>query len=155
MTTQDITPARTGRERNCTHCGATYRSLRSSSLYCSTSCRQKANRGTAPKGGPKSGPEGWSIITKALHKAGYVGCVGPVSANSKAKPVYGLTVPYTHALDELSYQFNRRGWGYVSAEEFADSLRRDGIVPFQSRSLEAADRKQWQDRQRQRENREA
>lgn len=155
MTTENITPACAGRERTCTHCGATYRSPRNSSRYCSTSCRQKANRGTAPTGGPKAGPEGWSIITKALFKAGYVGQVGPVMGKSKDAPVYALVVSYAHALDELSFQFNRRGWGYISPDEFADALRRDGIKPYQSRSEEAAELKLWKDCQRQREQRAA
>lgn len=153
MTTKTNTPARVGRERTCTQCGATYRSPRNSSRYCSPACRKKANRGTAPTGGPEAGPKGWSIITKALQKAGYVGPIGPASSRSKDAPVFGLTVPAEHALDELSFQFNRRGWGYVSREEFNAALRRDGIHGFDLRSPEAADEKRWKDRQRQRENR--
>jgi hypothetical protein len=70
------TAARKGRERTCNQCGAVYRSIRSNSLYCSTPCRKKASRGTAPTGGPKSGPKAWSVITKALYLTGYVGRVG-------------------------------------------------------------------------------
>lgn len=147
MTTNDITPARAGRERNCTHCGATYRSPRSSSLYCSNACRMKAKRGTAPTA-TSCGPAGWSPITKALHLAGYIGCIGPVSALSKAAPVYALTVPYELALDELSFQFNRRGWGYVRKEEFDDALRRDGIVDHKARAPEAVDLNRRQTRRR-------
>lgn len=155
MFTPDITPARAGRERTCNHCGTTYRSPRNSSRYCSTACRQKANRGTAPTGGPKAGPTGWDIITKALNKAGYVGQIGPVSGRSNTAPTYALLVPYEHALNELSFQFNRRGWGYISREEFDAALRRDGIQGFHSRSPEASETKLWRDRQRQRESRAA
>jgi hypothetical protein len=151
MTTTDITPARAGRERTCTQCGATYRSQRNSSLYCSPACRKKANRGTAPRGGPKAGPAGFTVITKALLIAGYVGLISP----AKAAPAYALTVPFEHALDELSFQFNRKGWGYVSRDEFTAALRADGIQGFTTRSREAAEEKRWQDRQRQREKRAA
>ena len=140
------TPARAGRERTCTQCGATYRSQRNSSLYCSPACRMKANRGTAPKGGPKAGPAGFSVLTKALLIAGYV---GPITSG-KAAPAYALTVPFEHALDELSFQFNRRGWGYVTRDEFTEALKSDGIQDFHTRSPEAAERKLWRDRQRQR-----
>lgn len=148
--TTDI-PARAGRERTCTQCGATYRSQRNSSRFCSTACRQKASRGTAPTGGPKTGPAGFTVITKALLIAGYV---GPITSG-KATPTYALTVPFEHALDELSFQFNRRGFGYVSRDEFAAALKSDGIQGFTTRSPEAAEEKRWQDRQRQREKRAA
>lgn len=145
------TPARAGRERTCTQCGATYRSQRNSSRFCSTACRQKANRGSVPTGGAKAGPAGFSIITKALLIANYV---GPVTG-SKAAPTYALTVPFEHALDELSFQFNRRGWGLVSRDEFTEALKGDGIQGFATRSPESAEEKRWQDRQRQREKRAA
>lgn len=149
MTTTKNTPARVGRERTCTQCGATFRSPRKRD-YCSNACRMKAKRGTAPKADPKAGPEGFTIITKALLIAGYVGKIGPTSSRSKDAPVYALTVPFEHALDELSFQFNRKGWGLVSREEFTAALKADGILSYETRSTEAADRKRWQDRQRQR-----
>lgn len=144
MTSTEIKPARAGRERTCTQCGATYRSQRNSSRYCSPACRKKANRGTAPTGGSKAGPAGFSVITKALVLVGYV---GPVTSG-KSAPAYALTVPFEHALDELSFQFNRKGWGYITREEFTEALRRDGIQGFTTRSPEAAEAKRWQDRQR-------
>ena len=144
MTTLKITPARAGRERTCTQCGATYRSQRNSSRYCSPACRKKANRGTAPTGGPKAGPAGFTVITKALLIAGYVGLISP----AKAAPAYALTVPFEHALDELSFQFNRKGWGYVSREDFTEALRRDGIQDFYARSPEAVDLNRRQTRRR-------
>jgi hypothetical protein len=150
MTTEQITPARAGRERTCTHCGATYRSPRTSSLYCSTSCRQKANRGTAPTGGPKVTDGNLSPITKALLRVGYVGCISPASNRSKEAPVYALLVSREHAHTELAHQFSRKGWGVISREEFVEALRKDGIKSYQSRSEEAEDQKLWQDRQRQR-----
>lgn len=148
MTQTTNTPARVGRERTCTQCGACFRSPRKRD-YCSNACRMKAKRGTAPK----AGPEGFTIITKALLAAGYVGPIGPASSRNKDAPVYALTVTFEHALNELSFQFNRKGWGYVSREEFTAALKADGILGFESRSAEAADRKRRQDRQRQRMNR--
>ena len=91
-------------------------------------------------------PEGFTIITKALLIAGFV---GPVTyASRKANPVYALTVPFEHALDELSFQFNRKGWGYVSREEFTEALRADGIEDFHARSAEAVDLNRRQTRRR-------
>jgi len=144
MTSQTTTPARAGRERTCTQCGATYRSQRNSSRYCSTACRQKANRGSAPTGGPKAGPAGFTVITKALLIAGYV---GPVTAG-KGAPTYALTVPFEQALDELSFQFNRKGWGYITRDEFAAALKSDGIQGFNTRSPEAVDLNRRQTRRR-------
>ena len=155
MTKRKNLPARVGRERTCTQCGATYRSPRNSSRYCSNACRMKAKRGTAPTGGPRAGPDGFTIITKALLIAGFVGKVGPTSSRSNEAPSYAVLVPFEHALDELSFQFNRKGWGYVSRDEFSEALKADGIRPFRIRSGEAADRKRWQDCQRQRMNRAA
>lgn len=155
MTNTITTPARAGRERTCTQCGATYRSPRNSSRFCSTACRQKANRGTAPTGGPKAGPDNWSMITKVLHKVGFVGCIGPASTRSTTAPTYALLVPYDHAFEELSFNFQRLDWGIVDKEEFNTALRRDGIKPYQTRSDEAMGSKLWQDRQRQREMRAA
>lgn len=149
MTSPDITPARAGRERTCTQCGATYRSQRNSSRFCSTNCRKKANRGTAPTGGPKAGPDGFTVITKALLIAGYVGPIGPTSRRAGEPPVYALTVPFEQALDELSYQFNRKGWGYVTRDEFAAALKRDGIHGFTTRSPAALEEKRKDDRNRQ------
>ena len=149
MTKTENTPTRVGRERTCTQCGATYRSPRNSSRYCSPACRKRANRGTAPTGGPKAGPAGWSIITKALVAVGYVGRIGPATSRSRAAPTYGLVVPDEHALNEISFQFNRKGFGHVSREEFTQALKRDGIQSFTSRSPEAAKDKRQQDALRQ------
>ncbi len=145
-------PVRTprGRERTCDQCGATYRSIRSNSRFCATPCRKRAHRGTAATGGPKSGPGTWSPISRALHKAGYIGPIGPVSSRVAKPPTFGLLVGPRTAHEELAYQFNRKGWGVVTREEFDATLRADGIRGFTSRSPESNERKRWQDRQRQR-----
>lgn len=143
-------PKKAGRERACHQCGTTYRSIRSNSLYCSTPCRKRAARGTAATGGPKAGPDAWGPITRALRTAGYVGRIGPLNPRSPLPPTYGLLVDPETAHAELAHQFNRRGWGLVSREEFAEALRVDGIRGFSTRSPEAADSKRWRDRQRQR-----
>lgn len=143
-------PKKAGRERTCHQCGATYRSIRSNSLYCSTPCRKRASRGTAATGGPKAGPDAWGPISKALLIAGYVGRIGPLSSRSSQPNTYGLLVDPETAHAELAHQFNRRGWGQVSREEFSEALKADGVQGFNARSPEAADQKRWQDRQRQR-----
>lgn len=149
MTTNTNTPARVGRERTCTQCGAIYRSPRNSSRYCTPACRKKANRGSAPS----ADPQGLTIITKALILLGYVGPIGPASSRSKDPPTQALLVPFEFALDELSFQFNRRGFGYVTREEFAEALRKDNVQGFSTRSPEATERNRFQARQRQRINR--
>ncbi|WP_227339897.1 hypothetical protein [Sphingopyxis sp. P8] len=90
------------------------------------------------------------MITKATHKLGFIGPIGPVSRRSSQPLCFALLVPLEYALEELSFQFNRKGFGYVSRDEFSAALRRDGIQGFTSRSPEAAELKKWQDRQRQR-----
>lgn len=147
------TAARKGRERTCNQCGAVYCSIRSTSLYCSASCRKKAARGTAPAGGPNSGPDAWGVICKLLHRIGYIGRVGPLSRRDPSPPVYALLVDNDASYAEVAEFFDRRGWGFVSREEFATALKADGIQSFATRSPEAAEQKQWQDRQRQRESR--
>ncbi len=137
----------TGRERLCVQCGTIYKSKRSTSTYCSTSCRQKGNRGTPVKH-PRS--DRWSIITKALHKVGYVGISGPNFTTDETPTTYSLTVPPEHAYSELSYHFNRKGWGCVTEEEFSKALRTDGIESFYALSPEAMAAKQWRDRNTQR-----
>jgi len=139
-----------GRERTCNQCGAIYRSTRSTSRYCSTSCRKKANRGTAPTGGPLAGPTSWGIIAKALHTLGYVGQIGPSSRSDPSPPIYGLLAESTAAFNELAEVYRRKGWGIISRCEFDRALRDDGIRPFETRSPKAAENKQSQDRQRQR-----
>lgn len=108
----------------------------------------KAKRGSAPTGGPKAGPASFSVITKALLIAGYVGPIGPADKRSTEQPTYVLLVPFEHALDELSFQFNRKGWGHVTREEFTEALRRDGIKGFTTRSTEAVDLNRRQTRRR-------
>lgn len=147
--------ARKGRERTCNQCGATYRSIRSTSLYCSTPCRKKAGRGKAPTGGPKAGPGAWSIVGQLLVRARYVGPVSPVSRRDASSTVYGLTVEAGFAYAELARLFDERGWGVLSRAEFDASLKADGIQGYSTRSPEAAENKQWKDRQRQRINRTA
>lgn len=150
MVANGTKPARAGRERTCTQCGAVYRSPRSTSRFCSPACRKKAARGTAPTGGPKAGPAGWSYITKALVLCDFVGLIGPANARSSAPPEYGLLVPFERALDELSYQFNRKGFGYVGRDEFGEALKRDGIRSFSARTAEGAEQNRYLTRQRQR-----
>lgn len=143
-------PKRAGRERTCHQCGTVYRSIRSTSLYCTPACRKKAARGTAATGGPKAGPDTWGPITRALRIGGYVGRIGPLSSRSTQPITYGLLVDPDTARAELADLFNRRGWGLVSREEFAGALKVDGIQGFHIRSPEAAEEKRWKDRQRQR-----
>lgn len=132
-----------GRERICVQCGTNYKSQRSTSTYCSTACRKKGHRGTPPK---VSRSIQWSPITKALHKVGYIGISGPASKRIDAPVTYSLTVTPEHAYGELSYHFNRKGWGVVSRQEFSEALRMDGIEAFYTLSPDAADKKRTRDR---------
>lgn len=133
----------TGRERICAQCGTIYKSKRSTSTYCSTACRKKWHRGTPPK---VSRSDQWSIITKALHKVGYIGVSGPASKRNDAPVTYSLTVPPEHAHGELSLERHRRGMPLVSREEFSEALRKDGIESFYMLSPEALAAKHWRDR---------
>ena len=153
MTQTSNTSTCVGRERTCTQCGNIYRSPRNSSRYCTAACRKKANRGTAPTGGSKAGPSGFTIITKALLKTGFVGRIGSASKRSTEAPTYALLVPFEYALEELLFQFNRKGFGYVSRDEFVEALRRDAIQSSHTRSPEATDRNRYRARQQQRINR--
>lgn len=155
MTTKQINPARVGRERECVQCGTIYRSLRSSSFYCSPACRKKANRGTAPTAAARSGPAYWGAIPKALYRLGLIGQVGPFRKQDTSPPVFMLLVECAAAYEELACIFNRKGWGILSRQEFDSAIRADGIRPFSTRSPEAVQHKNWQDRQRQRINRSA
>lgn len=146
MSNPRVTTTIVGRERNCTQCGSMYRAQRSTSLYCSTPCRQKAQRGTAAKVGPRQP----SAVVKALQSVGYIGCIGPASVRSKEAANYALLVSNELAFEELSAHFDRKGWGSVSKDEFAEALRSDGVQAFYSRSPEATEQKQWRDRNRQR-----
>jgi hypothetical protein len=147
------TAARVGRERTCNQCGAVYRSPRSTSLYCSTPCRKKAARGTAPTGGPRSGPETWHLVSRLLLRLGFIGRVGPLSRRDQSPPVYALLVDPDATYAEAACQYNQRGWGSISRDELSAALKADGIQGFATRSPEAAAQKQWKDRQRQRESR--
>lgn len=134
--TSSTAPANKGRERTCAQCGTVYRSPRQS-RYCGNACRTKAKRGAAPKTAERP----LSVISKALRKLGMIGPIGPAD-------VLGLTVPRVHALEELSYIFQRRGWGYISPTEFDEALRTDGIRSYSADSPETTDRKRLQARQR-------
>lgn len=131
---------RKGRERSCTQCGSTFRSIRSNARFCSAPCRKKAGRGTAPTGGPKAGPESFSPITKALFLTGYVGRL--------SSSIYALLTDPNEAYAELSYQFDRKGWGIVSRDEFDSALKRDGINGFNTRSPETLERNRYRARLR-------
>lgn len=135
--TTNLAPVTIGRERICTQCSAVYRSPRKSS-YCSNACRMKAKRGVVPKAGPKAA---MTVICKALLNLGMIGPIGPVTR-------LGLLIPRAAALDELSYIFNRKGWGFISAEEFDAALRADSISQYSTDSPEAIERKRLQARQR-------
>ncbi len=138
-----------GRERTCNQCGAVYRSPRSSSLYCSTPCRKKAGRATAPTG-PKAGPAGWGPIPRALYLTGYIGRIGPSHKRSDALASYAMLVDAETAFTELAHQFNRKGWGLVSREEFGSSLRSAGVQGYNTRSPEALELNRYRARQRER-----
>lgn len=148
MTTETTTPARAGRERACAQCGTVYRSPRNSSRYCSTACRMKACRGTAPTGGPKSGPAFFSPIVKVLLRLGFVGQIGPVSMRCSEPAAYALTVERKHAYDEVRAFFDYKGWGIITEAEFFAAIKADGIQGYSTGSPEVIERKRLQARQR-------
>ena len=53
-----VGPGRPGRDRACDHCGRVYQARRSSSRFCSTSCRVAAWYEAHGDGLPGGGPEG-------------------------------------------------------------------------------------------------
>lgn len=108
----------------------------------------KAKRGTAPKAGPKAGPENFSIISKVLNVAGFVGRIGPAFDREKSPPVYALLTDADAAFAELAAHFDRKGWGIVTRAEFDATLRADGIQAFSTRSPEATLRNRYQARHR-------
>ena len=95
------------------------------------------------------------MITRVLHKVGYVGRIGFVTVRRITTPIYALVVPFEHAFEELALNFHRKDWGIVSREEFSTALRRDDIQLYDARSEDAAKSKRWKDRQRKRELRSA
>ena len=122
-------------------CGTTFRSIRSNAKFCSAPCHKKSNRGTAPSGGQKAGPDNFSPITKALFLTGYVGRTGA--------DTYSLLVDPNEAHAELAHQFNRKGWGIMDREEFDSALKQDGIHGFNTRSVETLERNRYRARRRQ------
>lgn len=126
-----------GRERICVQCGTIYKSQRSTSTYCSTSCRKKGHRGTPPT---NLKPEQWAHITKAVYKLGLIGIT------SKVPLTYALTVSVDHAYGDLAYHLERRELRHISIEEFRKALRIDGILSFDTLSPEATGTKLWRDR---------
>ena len=87
----------------------------------------KAKRGMAPTVALKAQPSSWSPISKALLHVGYLGRITNADPSKARAETYALVVPFETALDDLSFHFNRKGWGYVSREEFAAALRKDGV----------------------------
>lgn len=85
-----------------------------------------------------------------MYLTGYIGRIGPLDTRSAQPQVYGLLVDADTAYRDLAYQFDRKGWGIVDREEFAAALKGDGVHAFHTRSPEAASKKRWRDRQRQR-----
>lgn len=135
-----------GRERRCTQCSATYRSLRSTSRYCSTACRSKDYRSTATTGAlPISGV---CLIGKLLFHIDFAGAIGPASSRDPGPTVYGLTVPNAFACSEVRGIFNQKGWGNLSEAEFDQALKANGIQSFSTYSPEAIQRDRLQARQR-------
>jgi hypothetical protein len=80
---------------------------------------------------------------------------GPISTRDPSTPTYALLIDSDTAHAELAHQFDRKGLGQVSREEFSAALKADGIQGFNTRSPEAAKEKRKKDRRRQRINRAA
>ena len=132
-----------GRERICVQCGTIYKSKRTTGTFCSTSCRQKSNRGTPARALKVTQ---WSLITKALQKVGYIGITAQANKRTNTPATYSMTVPTDHAYGELCLELNRRDLRPVCREEFSEGLRMDGIESFYALSPEATAHKLWRDR---------
>jgi len=91
-----------GREQSCKQCGSTYRAKRSTSVFCSTACRNQAFRGAEP-----STPDADDILLKRLTFIGVLGQIGPVNSRDPRPATYGLTVPRSYALAEYNDRYNR------------------------------------------------
>ncbi|WP_070158130.1 hypothetical protein [Sphingobium phenoxybenzoativorans] len=87
-----------GREKNCEQCGSTYRAKRSTSRFCTDTCRQSKRRGVDPRKD--------EILFKRLSHMGLVGQTGPWKPG-KGETVHALLAPATYALDELNARYNR------------------------------------------------
>jgi len=87
-----------GRERTCTQCAATYRSLRTS-RFCSARCRKRHERQSEPTDGKAN-----ERLRSWLTKKGFVGKLSPWDGKNRAgQPVrWGLTVPFALAFAELN-----------------------------------------------------
>jgi len=97
----------------------------------------KAKRGAAPHATTPA----LSVITRALIKLGMVGPIDPAGT-------LGLTAHRAQALDELSYIFQRQGWGYITVADFDEAMHADSVRSYSSDSPEAVERKRLQARQR-------
>ena len=135
-----------GRERHCTQCSTAYRAPRSTSRYCSTACRSKAYRGTAPAGALSISC--MCPIGKMLLKMDFAGAIGPASSRDPGPTVYGLTVPNANACAEVRGIFDQKGWGNLSEAEFDQALLTNGIQSYNTYSPEAVQRDRSQARQR-------
>lgn len=91
-----------GREQTCKQCRTAYQAVRSTSLFCSDTCRQRARRGVAP-----TNPDADTILFKRLVHLGLLGCIGPVNCKDPRPAIYGLLVPRSYALAEYNARYNR------------------------------------------------
>lgn len=118
--------ASAGRERICAPCGTTYRAQRSTSRYCSPSCRKRASRGT----------ECHSFDLGALRNVlRLLGFAGPIKAGSEQ---WGLTVPRSYALHEI----NTRWPPAMTEEEFSGCLKALGVAGYEEAGSACTSRKQ-------------
>ena len=120
-----MTTAATGREQPCAHCGMVYRAKRASSRFCSDRCKKRDQRGAAP-----TSQIGSSLIFTLLLRLGFAGQIGPVNRRDPRPAVYGLTVPRSHAFDELRGLFDRKGWGVLTEAGFAADLKANGVASY-------------------------
>jgi hypothetical protein len=90
-----MTTPTTGRERECAQCGSVYRAARASSVYCSATCRKRAQRGAPPVDNRTA-----DLLRRWLLRRSYAGQIGPTNSRDPRPPVFGLTTPRALALEE-------------------------------------------------------
>lgn len=108
-----MTSPTTGRERECAQCGSVYRAARATSVYCSDTCRKRAQRGALPIDNRLA-----DLLRRWLLRRSYAGQIGPTNGRDPRPAIFGLTVPRALAMEE----WNRWNPGAAMTDETFQSI---------------------------------